>query len=105
MTYGKKITSDVGLSLSGSVLYSNTMSLPIMLVLAVTSGEVEKVQAMQGAWTSIPALSWLGFSAVVGTGISYSGWCASFPTSACAAADAAAAVARRRTAAISLPSP
>ena len=59
MTYGKKITSDIGLSLSGSVFYSNVMSLPIMLILAVSSGELQKVALMQGSWMNLPALSWL----------------------------------------------
>ena len=45
MTYGKLITRDVKLSLSGSVAYSNALSLPIMLFLMVATGELDKLSA------------------------------------------------------------
>jgi GDP-mannose transporter len=73
MTYGKKITRDVKLSLSGSVAYSNALSLPTMLVLMVGSGELSVLLAPEAEYTT-RALCWLLFSCVVGTGISYAGW-------------------------------
>jgi drug/metabolite transporter (DMT)-like permease len=73
MTYGKKIVRDVKLSLSGSVAYSNGLSLPVMLVLMLSSGELGTLTA-PGFVVTLPGLCWLILSCIVGTGISYAGW-------------------------------
>lgn len=71
MTYGKYLLQEVQLSLSGSVAYSNALSLPVMLVLMVVGNEVPVVLNLEysgmGMW-------WLTVSCVVGTSISYAGW-------------------------------
>ena len=75
MTYGKFITSSVQLSLSGSVAYSNALSLPIMLALMVFSEEISTLRRIDiNFLLSTYAPIWLLASCAVGTGISYAGW-------------------------------
>jgi hypothetical protein len=71
MTFGKFLTSSIKLSLSGSVAYSNALSLPVMLVLMVASDEMSTLRTVE--FTSM-GMVWLSFSCLVGTGISYAGW-------------------------------
>eukprot|EP01052_Picozoa_sp_SAG31_P021961 SAG31_NODE_1724_length_7442_cov_3.433533_1_plen_703_part_00 len=75
MTYGKFITSDSVLSLSGSVAYSNALSLPVMLALMVLSDETSALKQIDfQLLLTTTAPWWLLASCVVGTGISYAGW-------------------------------
>uniref|UniRef100_A0A7S0TTM9 Sugar phosphate transporter domain-containing protein n=2 Tax=Hemiselmis andersenii TaxID=464988 RepID=A0A7S0TTM9_HEMAN len=76
MTYGTYITSTVKLSLSGSVAYSNALSLPVLLALMVVFGEFSTLRNINFRLllTTTNAFLWLLASCVVGTGISYAGW-------------------------------
>ncbi|KNC86516.1 hypothetical protein SARC_01346 [Sphaeroforma arctica JP610] len=75
MTYGKKLVSDVDLTLSGSVLYTNTLAILPFLFLFLSTSELS-VLTTQAPVESWPFLGWvvLVASGVVGAGIGYSGW-------------------------------
>ena len=60
-----------GLSLTASVLYTNTLSIPIVLAILVPTGDAAIARDLP--W-SIPAIAALVFSSVIGTCIGYSGW-------------------------------
>lgn len=75
MTYGKQISNNVSVgSPWESVLYTNVMSLPLMLLLGLLSGE--SAHSLRDVPTSTDAAKWplvLG-SCLVGTSINYTGW-------------------------------
>lgn len=83
MIYGKFITSSVQISLSGSVAYSNAMSLPVMLALMMFSDETSTLRRIDvNLILKTYAPVWLLASCAVGTGISYAGWWCRSQTSA-----------------------
>ena len=77
MTYGKMLVKGVHLAtVSGPVLYTNILSIPVMLIFMGTAHEFEKLPEVLGNIQAYPfgAFAAIGFSCVVGTGISYAGW-------------------------------
>ncbi len=71
MVFGKWLVRDIGLTLSGSVWYTNVLALPPMAILASLKGEYAKFTSAE---FTVPAISVLFLSCIVGTGISYAGW-------------------------------
>jgi len=71
MVFGKAITRDVKLTLSGNVLYTNAISCPLILAFGVVMGETEALQEVQ---LTSEAIAFVAFSCVIGTGIAYAGW-------------------------------
>merc|ERR1719309_644641 len=75
MIYGKKLIRDIEMQskISGSVYYTNLLSIPIMFGFALIKNEPST--AMVDFWTvSLTGWTFLLVSAVAGTGISYAGW-------------------------------
>jgi len=74
MLYGKKITNGVTFnSIWGNVLFTNLFSVLPMFLLGYLLGDYEKFKEGTFDW-SIPAVSMLVLSSVVGTLIGYTGW-------------------------------
>mmetsp|Transcript_62128 Transcript_62128/g.148180 ORF Transcript_62128/g.148180 Transcript_62128/m.148180 type:complete len:361 (+) Transcript_62128:249-1331(+) len=73
MTYGKFLISGVTFKspVWGATLYTNTLAILPMLMLALLTGEAGRVET---ANATTGCLVWLGLSCVVGVGISWSGW-------------------------------
>mmetsp|Transcript_8871 Transcript_8871/g.27728 ORF Transcript_8871/g.27728 Transcript_8871/m.27728 type:complete len:292 (-) Transcript_8871:106-981(-) len=83
MTYGKLIVHAVDMKsrIWGPTYYTNALSSPVMLFLVWANGEATRLSA--GPPDVEPAgLLLLGFSCVVGTGISFAGWWCRSQTSA-----------------------
>eukprot|EP00501_MAST-03F_sp_TOSAG23-6_P000538 GSMAST32.ASY1.ANO1.558.1 assembled CDS len=75
MVYGKHIIQEVDLSLSGTVLYTNTFSIiPTVILGLLGSSTPEATGFGIFNYLTIPSCFALFISAVVGTGISYAGW-------------------------------
>ena len=73
MTYGKYLTRDVNMSLTSRVLLTNSLSIAPMMGFATADGELGR--ALTGGVSLSALAACIVFaSAVVGTGISYSGW-------------------------------
>eukprot|EP00928_Gymnodinium_smaydae_P040470 TRINITY_DN27449_c0_g1_i1.p1 TRINITY_DN27449_c0_g1~~TRINITY_DN27449_c0_g1_i1.p1 ORF type:complete len:348 (-),score=40.22 TRINITY_DN27449_c0_g1_i1:39-1082(-) len=74
MTYGKLLLSTVKFDAPvwGSVLFTNAMGFPPMLVLALASGEMQKLETIDVG--SSLTLVTLAISCVIGIGIGWSGW-------------------------------
>lgn len=72
MTYGKVLLQNVKLdTVWGPVLYTNLLSIPPTIMLAVILGDFQK---METAEASENANLWVSLSCVVGIAIGYSGW-------------------------------
>ena len=76
MTYGKKITSGIKFnSMWGPVLYTNLLSVLPMFLLGWGMGDYSKFSNPEKSWEwSVPAITMLILSSVVGTLIGYTGW-------------------------------
>ena len=71
MLFGKALIKDIKLTLSGNVLYTNALSLPLMIPFGLWMGELEALPKAE--WT-LAACVLLFVSCVAGTGIGYSSW-------------------------------
>jgi len=71
MILGKWLVKDIGLTLSGSVWYTNVLSVGPMMGLALIKDEYSNLYTLD---ITGPALLVLLLSCIVGTGISYAGW-------------------------------
>lgn len=71
MVFGKALIKDVDLTLSGNVLYTNCISIPMMLSFGIGMGELSTVQKVE---IKRPGFFLLLLSCVAGTGIAYAGW-------------------------------
>eukprot|EP00440_Ansanella_granifera_P067221 gb/GFBE01072903.1/.p1 GENE.gb/GFBE01072903.1/~~gb/GFBE01072903.1/.p1 ORF type:complete len:357 (+),score=69.59 gb/GFBE01072903.1/:1-1071(+) len=75
MTYGKKLISGIKFETPvwGSVLYTNLLGLPPMLVLVVASGELDTAQSVAETADTFGCVAFL-ISVILGIGIGWSGW-------------------------------
>merc|ERR1712048_1124872 len=75
MVYGKKLIRDIEMQskISGSVLYTNLLSIPIMFMFAYIKDEPSDASRIFSETTATGYL-FLLISCVAGTGISYAGW-------------------------------
>mmetsp|Transcript_19791 Transcript_19791/g.64334 ORF Transcript_19791/g.64334 Transcript_19791/m.64334 type:complete len:320 (-) Transcript_19791:42-1001(-) len=71
MTYGKFISDEVQMTQWERVFYTNALGLPWTVVLFFLTSEQT---LLYKASATVPALTWLLCSCVVGVGISYTGW-------------------------------
>jgi GDP-mannose transporter len=73
MTYGKSLISGIKFSspVWGSVLYTNALALPPMLLVALSTGEATRLADVE---LDEAGASWLIVSCVIGVGISWAGW-------------------------------
>jgi len=71
MVFGKSLIKDVKLTLSGNVLYTNALALPLMIAFGIMMGEADALANVE-----IYPMGWLLllFSCIAGTGIGYSSW-------------------------------
>eukprot|EP00939_MAST-03C_sp_MAST-3C-sp1_P001387 g1387.t1 len=71
MVFGKSLIKDVKLTLSGNVLYTNALSLPLMFSFGIVNGEFGALGNVR-----VAPMGWilLLFSCIAGTGIGYSSW-------------------------------
>ena len=58
----------------GATLYTNFLAFVPMLIVALSTGEVEDMKQMDASQLSAVAIAWLVISCVIGVGISWSGW-------------------------------
>jgi len=71
MVFGKSLVKDVELTLSGNVYYTNLLSLPLIAMFALGTGETNNASDM--VWTNM-SMFLLLLSCIAGTCIAYSGW-------------------------------
>jgi len=71
MVLGKVITSAVKVQLGMQVMLTNAMSLPLMLLIGTTTGELGKFRLDIINASNLPLLT---VSCIVGAGIGFSGW-------------------------------
>jgi GDP-mannose transporter len=71
MVLGKMITSSVQVQLGVQVFLTNAMSLPLMLIIGTTTGELGKFNFDVLNASNLPLLT---VSCIVGAGIGFSGW-------------------------------
>lgn len=73
MTYGKMIISNISFQAPvwGSVLYTNTLALGPLSLVALASGEASTARSLTPSTGGLAALA---FCCVAGTGISWAGW-------------------------------
>ena len=71
MTYGKFISDAVPMTQWERVLYNNLLAVPWTVAMFFVFGESEKLAKTE---LSVPAMTWVGLSLLIGVGISYSGW-------------------------------
>jgi GDP-mannose transporter len=74
MTYGKYVVSKVKFDTPvwGSVMYTNVLGLPPMLVLALMSGEIDRIETFD--FTPLATWTLLIASCAIGVGIGWAGW-------------------------------
>ena len=76
MTYGKKLLQGAEMKspVWGATLYTNFLAFVPMLIVALSTGEVDEMKQMDGSQLTAAAIAWLVISCVIGVGISWSGW-------------------------------
>ena len=73
MTYGKKLTNEVHLTIWGSVYYTNLMSVILLSIICFFEQERTYNSISEIQWTTDTMILTL-LSCVMSTGISYAGW-------------------------------
>lgn len=73
MTFGKFLIAQVQFAnpVWGATLYTNVLALPLLVIMALVSGEVQRLEALQLNWRGVVGLL---VSIVGGCAISWAGW-------------------------------